>query len=55
MSAKSLFTSKHFKFPLLPLLTHSAMEVTTPDDPVYNQYKWRHLVAKFATNESGIT
>ena len=25
MSAKWLFTFKHFKFPLLPLLTHSAM------------------------------
>ena len=25
MSVKLLFTFKHFKFPLLPLLTHSAM------------------------------
>ena len=25
MSAKWLFTFKHIKFPLLPLLTHSAM------------------------------
>ena len=25
MSAKWLFTFKHFKFPLLPLLTHSAV------------------------------
>ena len=25
MSAKWLFTFKHFKFPLLPLLTHSAL------------------------------
>ena len=29
MSAKWLFTFKHFKFPLLPLLTHSAL-VTCP-------------------------
>ena len=28
MSAKWLFTFKHFKFPLLPLLTHSAMDQT---------------------------
>ena len=27
MSAKSSFTFKHFKFPLFPLLTHSAMNV----------------------------
>ena len=29
MSAKWLFTFKHFKFPLLPLLTHSAMAAHT--------------------------
>ena len=27
MSAKLLFTFKHFKFPLLPLLTHSAVQI----------------------------
>ena len=27
MSAKWLFTFKHFKFPLLPLLTHSAVQL----------------------------
>ena len=28
MSAKWLFTFKHIKFPLLPLLTHSALSLT---------------------------
>ena len=30
MSAKWLFTFKHFKFPLLPLLTHSALLTIAP-------------------------
>ena len=30
MSAKWFFTFKHFKFPLLPLLTHSAMGEVAP-------------------------
>ena len=37
MSAKWLFTFKHFKFPLLPLLTHSALIIGRQLFPaVYN-------------------
>ena len=38
MSAKWLFTFKHFKFPLLPLLTHSAMVHTA--DKIQKKVFW---------------
>ena len=31
-----------------------AMHVTLPGGQLWNQCKWRHLVAKFATNASGV-
>ena len=37
MSAKWLFTFKHFKFPLLPLLTHSAL---VPDIDMQIMHVW---------------
>ena len=39
MSAKWSFTFKHFKFPLLPLLTHSAIMLTTILFSVYHIHK----------------
>ena len=37
MNAKLLFTLKHFKFPVLPLLTHSAL---VPDIDMQIMHVW---------------